>query len=124
MQRQAVPLLTEEAPLVGTGMEAAAAYDSGVLVIAKRGGKLYSLMEVLLKSRHPMAKLMNIRFRSLKEQIRAHALTRNLLLKAGRKLRRVTFLRTARPQITDGLLSGRISLWLLCPGWDITSRML
>jgi len=40
MQRQAVPLLTEEAPLVGTGMEAAAAYDSGVLVIAKRGGEV------------------------------------------------------------------------------------
>ena len=40
MQRQAVPLLTEEAPLVGTGMEPAAAYDSGVLVIAKRGGEV------------------------------------------------------------------------------------
>ena len=40
MQRQAVPLLTEEAPLVGTGMEAYAAYDSGVLIIAKRGGEV------------------------------------------------------------------------------------
>jgi DNA-directed RNA polymerase subunit beta len=40
MQRQAVPLLTEEAPLVGTGMEANAAYDSGVLIIAKRGGEV------------------------------------------------------------------------------------
>jgi DNA-directed RNA polymerase subunit beta len=40
MQRQAVPLLTEEAPLIGTGMEPAAAYDSGVLVIADRGGEV------------------------------------------------------------------------------------
>jgi DNA-directed RNA polymerase subunit beta len=40
MQRQAVPLLVEEAPLVGTGIEKAAAYDSGVLVIAKRGGEV------------------------------------------------------------------------------------
>ena len=40
MQRQAVPLLTEEAPLVGTGMESYAAYDSGVLCIAKRGGEV------------------------------------------------------------------------------------
>ncbi|MFH0977473.1 MAG: DNA-directed RNA polymerase subunit beta [Spirochaetota bacterium] len=40
MQRQAVPLLVEEAPLVGTGIEVAAAYDSGVLVIAKRGGEV------------------------------------------------------------------------------------
>ncbi len=40
MQRQAVPLLVEEAPLVGTGIEKAAAYDSGVLIIAKRGGEV------------------------------------------------------------------------------------
>ncbi len=38
MQRQAVPLIRTEAPLVGTGMEYKAAYDSGVLVIAKRDG--------------------------------------------------------------------------------------
>ena len=38
MQRQAVPLLTTEAPVVGTGMEAKAAVDSGVCVVAKRAG--------------------------------------------------------------------------------------
>ena len=38
MQRQAVPLLTAEAPVVGTGMEVKAAVDSGVCVIAKRDG--------------------------------------------------------------------------------------
>ena len=38
MQRQAVPLLTTEAPVVGTGMETKTAVDSGVCVIAKRGG--------------------------------------------------------------------------------------
>ncbi|MBN2401164.1 MAG: DNA-directed RNA polymerase subunit beta [Spirochaetes bacterium] len=43
MQRQAVPLLVEEAPLVGTGIEKAAAYDSGVLAIAKRGGEVTSV---------------------------------------------------------------------------------
>jgi DNA-directed RNA polymerase subunit beta len=40
MQRQAVPLLFPEAPRVGTGMETKAAYDSGVLVKAKRGGRV------------------------------------------------------------------------------------
>ena len=43
MQRQAVPLLKTEAPVVGTGMEYKAAYDSGVVVIAKRGGTVVSL---------------------------------------------------------------------------------
>ena len=38
MQRQAVPLITTEAPVVGTGMEAKAAADSGVCVVAKRAG--------------------------------------------------------------------------------------
>mgnify|MGYP005842641413 CR=1 FL=1 len=38
MQRQAVPLLRAEAPLVGTGMEYRAAVDSGVVVRARRGG--------------------------------------------------------------------------------------
>ena len=38
MQRQAVPTLRSEAPLVGTGMERIVAIDSGVTVIARRGG--------------------------------------------------------------------------------------
>jgi DNA-directed RNA polymerase subunit beta len=38
MQRQAVPLLRPNAPLVGTGMEFVAAKDSGAVVVAKRGG--------------------------------------------------------------------------------------
>ena len=38
MQRQAVPLLTTEAPVVGTGMEVKTAVDSGVCVVAKKSG--------------------------------------------------------------------------------------
>jgi DNA-directed RNA polymerase subunit beta len=38
MQRQAVPLLRSEAPIVGTGLEATVARDSGAVVVAKRGG--------------------------------------------------------------------------------------
>ena len=40
MQRQAVPLLRTQAPLVGTGMEYKAACDSGVMVLAKHGGEV------------------------------------------------------------------------------------
>ena len=40
MQRQAVPLLFTEAPVVGTGIEAKAAVDSGVCVIAKKSGTI------------------------------------------------------------------------------------
>ncbi|NWF52156.1 MAG: DNA-directed RNA polymerase subunit beta [Nitrospirae bacterium] len=43
MQRQAVPLLQPEAPIVGTGMEYVAARDSGALIIAKRSGVVESV---------------------------------------------------------------------------------
>ena len=43
MQRQAVPTLRAEAPLVGTGMERAVAVDSGVTVVARRGGTVDSV---------------------------------------------------------------------------------
>ena len=38
MQRQAVPLLKTESPIVGTGMEYKAGVDSGVCVLAKHAG--------------------------------------------------------------------------------------
>ena len=40
MQRQAVPLMITEAPVVGTGIEAKAAVDSGVCVVAKKAGTI------------------------------------------------------------------------------------
>ncbi len=43
MQRQAVPLLVPEAPIVGTGMESRAALDSGQVVVAKRAGVVSSV---------------------------------------------------------------------------------
>ncbi|PZN33697.1 MAG: DNA-directed RNA polymerase subunit beta [Proteobacteria bacterium] len=43
MQRQAVPTLRAEPPLVGTGMERAVAIDSGVTVVARRGGVVDSV---------------------------------------------------------------------------------
>ncbi len=51
MQRQAVPLLQTEAPVVGTGMEAKTAVDSGVCVVAKRAGVIEraSSTEIIIK---------------------------------------------------------------------------
>lgn len=43
MQRQAVPLLTDEAPFVGTGMESRAAYDAGVCIVAKKDGVVWKV---------------------------------------------------------------------------------
>ena len=52
MQRQAVPLLRTQAPLVGTGMEYKAACDSGVMVLAKNSGTVeeVSADKIVIKS--------------------------------------------------------------------------
>ena len=52
MQRQAVPLLITEAPVVGTGMEAKAAVDSGVCVVAKKSGTVEraASTEIIIKN--------------------------------------------------------------------------
>ena len=51
MQRQAVPLLTTDAPAVGTGMEVKAAVDSGVCVVAKKAGTIsYSASNEILEA--------------------------------------------------------------------------
>ena len=49
MQRQAVPLLVTEAPVVGTGMEPKAAVDSGVCVVAKKAGTVDYVSSNLIK---------------------------------------------------------------------------
>jgi DNA-directed RNA polymerase subunit beta len=48
MQRQAVPLLEPESPIVGTGMEARAAKDSGQVVVARAGGVVTSVTADLI----------------------------------------------------------------------------
>ena len=52
MQRQAVPLLTTEAPVVGTGMEVKAAVDSGVCIVADEAGTVESSASTEIVIRH------------------------------------------------------------------------
>ena len=52
MQRQAVPLLRPEAPLVGTGIEAAAASDSGQVILAEEDGEVIGASADFLKVRY------------------------------------------------------------------------
>ncbi len=56
MQRQAVPLLFPEPPYVGTGMEQKTAYDSGVLIKAKRAGEVVWVTSELIKVKPDGAK--------------------------------------------------------------------
>jgi DNA-directed RNA polymerase subunit beta len=54
MQRQAVPLMKSQAPLVGTGIEHVVARDSGVTIVAKKGGEVVSVEASRIVVRHDM----------------------------------------------------------------------
>ncbi len=55
MQRQAVPLLISEAPLVGTGIESVVARDSGVAIVARRNGQVVDVDASRIVIRHDLA---------------------------------------------------------------------
>ncbi len=59
MQRQAVPLLTTEAPLVGTGMEWKTALDSGVVVVARKNGVVEEVTGSLISVRNEDGEIDN-----------------------------------------------------------------
>ena len=56
MQRQAVPLISPEPPRVGTGMEGRTAYDSGVVVIARRAGVVSYVTSIEIRIKPDEAK--------------------------------------------------------------------
>jgi len=57
MQRQAVPLLRSEAPLVMTGVEERAARDSGAVALAKRAGKVIAVTAHEIQVQHPQGEV-------------------------------------------------------------------
>ena len=57
MQRQAVPLLVTDAPLVGTGLEGKVAEDSGAVVMARRDGVVESVSADSLSVRYDAGEL-------------------------------------------------------------------
>lgn len=60
MQRQAVPVVKTEAPIVGTGLEYKAAKDSGAVVIARKAGKVKKVSASRIILRQMMVKQFNI----------------------------------------------------------------
>ncbi|MBW1699869.1 MAG: DNA-directed RNA polymerase subunit beta [Deltaproteobacteria bacterium] len=55
MQRQAVPLIKSEAPLVGTGIERVVAKDSGVAIVAERDGQVVDVDASRIVLKHPFS---------------------------------------------------------------------
>ena len=99
MQRQAVPLLHTDAPLVGTGLEAKVARDSGAVITARRGGEVVHVTadEIVVdtgsvqpgKTEQPLAKLAQFDRYKLKKFWRTNqdtAINQRPLVKQGQKV--------------------------------------
>ena len=100
MQRQAVPLLYTDAPLVGTGLEEKAAKDSGAVITAKRGGEVVHVTadEIVVdtgsvtpgKGDQPLAKLAQFDRYRLKKFWRTNqdtAINQRPLVERGQKVK-------------------------------------
>lgn len=79
MQRQAVPLLRTQAPLVGTGMEYKAACDSGVMVLAKRAGVVEEVTADYINVRTESGELDHYKLQKFLRSNQAPASTRSRL---------------------------------------------
>jgi len=105
MQRQAVPLMVEEAPLVGTGMEKYAAYDSGVLLISDRGGEVIYVDADTVKVKTSSDAIDEYKLMKFKRTNQGTCFNQKPVVKAGQKIKTGDVL--ADGPATD---SGRLAL--------------
>ena len=77
MMRQAVPLLRPDAPFVGTGMEELVGKDSGVTIVAKRGGKVDSVdsSRIVVSASNPSQNQSSVDIYNLKKFQRSNQST-------------------------------------------------
>ena len=125
MQRQGVPFLKPEAPIVGTGLEARAARDSGAVVIAEEDG-IVEYVDGLKIVISPKDNRMEKKTYKLKKFMRSNAgtcINQKPLCDVGDKIK-------AGDVIADGPATdkGEIALaetssWHSCHGMDTTSKM-
>ncbi len=87
MQRQAVPLMVEEAPLVGTGLETHAAYDSGVLVIADRAGEVVTADAAVVRVKTSSGDIDEYPLLKFKRTNQGTCFNQKPIVKAGQKVK-------------------------------------
>ena len=87
MQRQAVPLLKTESPIVGTGMEYKACLDSGVAVVSKNAGVVESVDADKIVVREDSGMLRTYELTSSSVQTQVLAQTRDLSSTRARELK-------------------------------------
>ncbi|MDD5750184.1 MAG: DNA-directed RNA polymerase subunit beta [Candidatus Pacebacteria bacterium] len=105
MQRQAVPLVKPEAPLVGTGLEARVAYDSGEIILAPADGEIKEVDAAEIKLKTKDNKIITLKLRNFKRRNQYTAAHQRPVVQKGEKVKKGDIL-------TDGTAidNGRLAL--------------
>lgn len=119
MQRQAVPLMITEKPLVGTGIEERIARDSGATIIAKRGGEVISVSadEITILSKEGKESIDVYRLRKYQRSNQDTCINQMPLVAIGDKVKKGDCIADG-PAVQDGQLAlGRNLLVAFMP-WE------
>ena len=88
MQRQAVPLMITDSPIVGTGMEYRAAKDSGVVIIAEEDGEVTRVTADEIKIKNNKGQEKTYKLRKFKRTNGATCINQRPIVKDGEKIKR------------------------------------
>ncbi|MGH2737829.1 MAG: DNA-directed RNA polymerase subunit beta, partial [Actinomycetota bacterium] len=88
MQRQAVPLLRAEAPLIGTGVEFRAAIDAGDVILAEKAGRIDSVSADEIMLRESDGKTRTYRLQKFRRSNQGTCINHKPVVKAGESVKR------------------------------------
>lgn len=117
MQRQGVPLLESEAPLVGTGMESRAAKDSGALIVADEEGMVLSVDSNEIVIQNERSKKKTYRLMKFKRSNAGTCINQRPVVKKGDKIMADQVLADGASSVRGDLALGRNVLVAFMP-WE------
>jgi DNA-directed RNA polymerase subunit beta len=122
MQRQAVPLLRPERPLVGTGLEAQAARDSGMVIVSRTAGNVIYVDADLVQVQDDEGKVHNYPLQKYQRSNQDTCLNQRPLVFQGARVEAGQVWPMVRQLKVARLPWVRMSLFLTCPGKVTTTK--
>ncbi len=104
MQRQAVPLVKSEAPIVGTGIEVEAARDSGHVIIAKEDGVITKLDATIIEQKNKKGEIITYNLNKFLRSNSSTCINQHPVVEVGQKIKKGDVLSDG-PSIDNGEIS-------------------
>ncbi|MCK5061588.1 DNA-directed RNA polymerase subunit beta [Candidatus Parcubacteria bacterium] len=117
MQRQAVPLVTADSPIVGTGVEARAARDSGHIILAEEDGEVSKVDAGTLEIKNNNGKIFSYRLVKFLRSNASTCINQRPLINVGDKVKAGDAL-TDGPAINDGELALGKNVFVAFMAWE------